>query len=370
MMLKCVYHYFSVTGCVHVHMRDQLQGQDGVYRGGVQGICCSYGSGSYEVKLDGVVKASGGEFGSSETKTFGSCSTQPPTNPPTSTLPPTMAPSKAPTPSPTVAPSKAPTPSPTTKAPTTLPPTTTAPPTCDNADEKQLEVSLTTDEQPEETSWEVRKGCSDDIVMEGGSYTNSNTLHKQSKCLLPGSYTFTIKDSHGDGICCGFGQGKYSVKFGDETIVEENEPLFKSEQSWKVGEASPNTFELILKTDDLPRETSWQLFNRCTGATELSASTGDYRDKQTEYSVTQCIPNGAYTFTIYDSAGNGIGANGSYTVKHGGEIKSNGVSFTDSSSTNWGSGSCGAGSAQSMSKPKPKPGRKLKPARKLKFIGN
>ncbi|KAL9186751.1 hypothetical protein ACHAXT_010471 [Thalassiosira profunda] len=38
------------------------------------GICCSYGSGSYNITYDGAVVASGdGKFGSTETKTFGSC---------------------------------------------------------------------------------------------------------------------------------------------------------------------------------------------------------------------------------------------------------------------------------------------------------
>ena len=37
------------------------------------GNCCSYGEGSYDVHVDGVMVASGGQFGSSETTTFGSC---------------------------------------------------------------------------------------------------------------------------------------------------------------------------------------------------------------------------------------------------------------------------------------------------------
>ena len=37
------------------------------------GICCSYGSGEYVVKQDGVQVLSGGQFGSSEVKSFGTC---------------------------------------------------------------------------------------------------------------------------------------------------------------------------------------------------------------------------------------------------------------------------------------------------------
>ena len=49
------------------------------------GICCGHGSGSYSVTYDGDVKASGGEYQSLETSTFGSCDqpTNTPTNAPT-----------------------------------------------------------------------------------------------------------------------------------------------------------------------------------------------------------------------------------------------------------------------------------------------
>merc|ERR1719203_2176183 len=67
------------------------------------GICCSYGSGSYKVTSDGVTKAEGGAFTSSETTTFNSGDITPTTPPPTPT--PTPSPTPAPTPSPTPAPS-------------------------------------------------------------------------------------------------------------------------------------------------------------------------------------------------------------------------------------------------------------------------
>jgi len=45
------------------------------------GLCCSYGSGNYEVTYDGKVVASGGEFGSSEETTFGRCDGAPSNKP-------------------------------------------------------------------------------------------------------------------------------------------------------------------------------------------------------------------------------------------------------------------------------------------------
>jgi len=45
------------------------------------GLCCSYGSGSYKVTYNGVVEKEGGQFGSSESITFGSCNTPAPVSP-------------------------------------------------------------------------------------------------------------------------------------------------------------------------------------------------------------------------------------------------------------------------------------------------
>ncbi|KAL7541403.1 hypothetical protein ACHAWF_006927 [Thalassiosira exigua] len=52
------------------------------------GICCGYGDGSYAVYYNGVEEIAGGDFGASDSKTFGSCDDAPgptpPTNPPPS----------------------------------------------------------------------------------------------------------------------------------------------------------------------------------------------------------------------------------------------------------------------------------------------
>ncbi|KAK1746751.1 subtilase family serine peptidase [Skeletonema marinoi] len=87
------------------------------------GVCCAYGQGSYEVKFGTEVKASGGEFGSSETKIFGTCGpTTPPPSPSPTTPPPSSAPTSPPSPSPTTAPP--------TRSPTLNPtPVPTVPPT-------------------------------------------------------------------------------------------------------------------------------------------------------------------------------------------------------------------------------------------------
>merc|ERR1719297_624010 len=112
------------------------------------GICCSYGTGGYKIKVDGEEVVSGGEFGDSETETFtvNASPITPPTTAPVDTPFPTTAP-------PTTAPVD--TPFPTTAPPTTAPvtPPTTAPvtapvspptPTSDTCE--MFVFSLTTDQ--------------------------------------------------------------------------------------------------------------------------------------------------------------------------------------------------------------------------------
>merc|ERR1712048_657988 len=62
------------------------------------GICCSYGNGSYEATLKGVVVASGGEFQSTISHEFINAAS--PTSPPVSAPPTTVSPTSAASPSP------------------------------------------------------------------------------------------------------------------------------------------------------------------------------------------------------------------------------------------------------------------------------
>merc|ERR1711902_240045 len=74
------------------------------------GICFSYGSGGYKIKVNGEEVVSGGEFGDSETETFSVTSS--PVAPSTTApvTPPTTAPVTPPTTAPVTAPVSPPTP--------------------------------------------------------------------------------------------------------------------------------------------------------------------------------------------------------------------------------------------------------------------
>jgi len=91
------------------------------------------------------------------------------------------------------------------------------PTTCSD---NEVTLSITFDNYPEETAWTLRNDAGA-TVASGGTYGNQpdgSTL-AETFCLPNDCYTFTITDSFGDGICCGFGNGSYSLTGPDGSIV-------------------------------------------------------------------------------------------------------------------------------------------------------
>jgi V8-like Glu-specific endopeptidase len=84
---------------------------------------------------------------------------------------------------------------------------TTTPPACIGTS-----LSLTFDNYPEETSWSI-SNSSGTVVASGGTYASQadgSTL-VIDECLDAGCYTLTMNDTYGDGICCAYGNGSYTL---------------------------------------------------------------------------------------------------------------------------------------------------------------
>jgi len=80
------------------------------------------------------------------------------------------------------------------------------PPQCDT--EYTLNINL--DNFPSETTWEMTN-INGTLADAGGPYSSADDPVSEELCLDYGCYEFTIFDSFGDGICCGFGLGDYSL---------------------------------------------------------------------------------------------------------------------------------------------------------------
>lgn len=89
--------------------------------------------------------------------------------------------------------------------------------TCEK--EGEYSISITFDDYPEETSWflftegTIIASASYSELNEGGSSIN------ESFSLTPGNYEFVITDVYGDGICCSYGNGSYTLSGPDGIIA-------------------------------------------------------------------------------------------------------------------------------------------------------
>ena len=88
-----------------------------------------------------------------------------------------------------------------------------------------LDLTIQLDQYPPETAWVITQGTDTIIVSPSYANTPPNTLVEQRVFLNSNTdYTFTITDSFGDGICCGWGEGFFlSANNCEGVIFEEYE---------------------------------------------------------------------------------------------------------------------------------------------------
>ncbi len=92
-----------------------------------------------------------------------------------------------------------------------------------------LEVTIVTDEWSEETSFDLTDS-QDNVILSSTSLVDlsANTF---GACLQAGCYEFTIYDSFGDGICCDFGDGNYSLNLSIDGEIASGNGVFTSSES-------------------------------------------------------------------------------------------------------------------------------------------
>lgn len=132
-----------------------------------------------------------------------------------------------------------------------------------------LTLSLTTDDYGDETSWRLIDNSTGMTVIQGGGYSNNQT-YSVSEELPDGCYTFTIYDEFGDGICCDYGQGSYTITSGSEVIVSGG--AFGSSESTTFGintTANVDSYNSFEKITLYPNPTNSILNINVTGTTEL-----------------------------------------------------------------------------------------------------
>jgi hypothetical protein len=89
-------------------------------------------------------------------------------------------------------------------------------------DEVHFDLLLLTDGKGSEVSWSLQTTSTDDIVVSGSGYASYKQVNIV-QCLPARCYTFLITDSGGDGLCCAYGSGGYSVRLNGLKLASGNE---------------------------------------------------------------------------------------------------------------------------------------------------
>lgn len=115
-----------------------------------------------------------------------------------------------------------------------------------------LTLTITLDNYPAETSWTVTD-AGGATVASGGTYggqANGSTV-TENISLGTGDYTFTINDSFGDGICCAYGNGSYSLTDGTGAVIASGGSFGSSEStSFCTGGPTPTCNDGIQNGDE------------------------------------------------------------------------------------------------------------------------
>jgi hypothetical protein len=194
------------------------------------------------------------------------------------------------------------TPEPTDPEPTDPDPTTPTLGSCDSG-EIFIEIKLQTDNYAAETY--VALTSSDGASLVTGTDLDNNRAYTASRCAPANDcYTFSITDSEGDGICCGYGQGSFEVIV--EGQREGGGGDFGSENSVSFGQCAPPSVDvgLFVRTDAYPEDNRVTLTDQSTG--ERLWDFGFSLANRNSRGTKSVDPRGCYVFEITDGYADGM----------------------------------------------------------------
>ena len=106
----------------------------------------------------------------------------------------------------------------------------------------EVTLSITLDNYPEETSWQITNDAGALIANGGtyGSFPDGSTI-TENICLVDDCYTFTIFDAYGDGICCGYGNGSYTLSDGGTVLASGGQFTSSEATDFCIGGSGEDT---------------------------------------------------------------------------------------------------------------------------------
>lgn len=116
-------------------------------------------------------------------------------------------------------------------------PTSTTPEPPQSCQNNSVTLALMTDNYGSETSWQITN-TANTTVASGSGYSNNQSIN-ENLCLNDGSYTFTILDSYGDGICCTNGNGQYTLTHAGTTLASGGQFSNRQDHTFTLGTTTP-----------------------------------------------------------------------------------------------------------------------------------
>ena len=127
---------------------------------------------------------------------------------------------------------------------------------------KALKLSIRTDSNPQQTTWQVKNMATGEVVIQGGPYDQANhTYNENIEVAGDGCYDLTVYDAGGDGLVGGF----YGLKAGSTTLFSGGEfsDLESNEFSYEVTADVEESLDYV--TSVYPNPTSGLLNIVCEG---------------------------------------------------------------------------------------------------------
>ena len=231
-------------------------------------------------------------------------------------------------------------------------------PLCAVAQPGWVNVSVFTDQYGGETSWEIYDpnlpaGPAVVAASPGGYF--GNNLFNSMVILPPGDYDFVIYDSFGDGICCGFGEGWFSLTnncgldtavydFGgseltipftlvpcelpipgcmDESSNNYNPWATEDNGTCNVSECPEGEafVSMELTLDNWPNETGFTLVDLAVGQFYEQVLPGQFNfgDQLATYTYDFCVSLG-FELILTDTYGDGLNGSATGGVADGGVV--------------------------------------------------
>lgn len=288
------------------------------------GLCCLYGQGTAFVFLgDGVdyekvLAYDDGRYGSSSAHTFVTSASS-------------VIGFDSPTSSPT-----------TTNTPTGTPSSTAAP----TVQQIPALLVIEFDTYPIHTGWKLEDETTSTVVQDypEGSYSPfvGRTMTHDLLLHTNHTYLFTVFDSQGNGLCCGFGTGSAQIYLGtaiapEQTLVYDD-GRFEFERSHTFEASMSSTFvvtssptksptvsasptqtqaptgperpvTIVIEMDGYPHEIGWSMIHADTGEEVVSVAPGTYGSGTSDSEVVETIVlqlDVTYIFLLVDTWGDGL----------------------------------------------------------------